>query len=144
MKIVGEKKSWIPAIDDADLDGMHSRIRPLVRAMDGQLHTVAQHDPRKQSYPWCDRVEDVDEGRLAVVKRIVTYHTWAYYGFFKPTAAEVFAMIPPDLRDSVCAFEVDGPVDADDLNRHPVALDAGYHVAITTLYGDQQQGLGEG
>lgn len=133
-----ENESWIPEIEDASLEGMLRLIRPLVRAVDGQLHTVARHDPRRESYPWLDRVEDVDESRLLVVKRIVTYHTWAYYGFFKPTAAEVLAMIPLELRGDVCAFEVEGPEGMGDLHRHPAALDAGYHVAIATLYGDRK------
>ncbi len=134
-------RSWIPKIEDSEIEGM-SHIRPLVREGD-ELRTVVSHDPRGQSFAWATHMESVDEGSLRVIRRIVTYHSWAYYGFFKPSVAEVLAMIPPELRDEVTAFEVDGPDTASDLGRHHAAMDAGYHVAVTTLYGDQQQRLGE-
>lgn len=129
------KVSWVPEISDEEVTALLTRIQPLVRDEEGTLHTVARCDPR-DSYPWCERAEVVDESSLSVVKRIVTYHKWGYYGFFKPTAAEVLAMVPAGLRDRVRAFEVEGPDGPDDLSRHHVALNAGYHVAVTTLYGD--------
>lgn len=129
----GTHRSWIPEIDDATLAELHALIRPLVRRGD-VLHVAGACDPRGASFPWVDPNEPIDSSRLVVVKHIVTYHRWAYYSFFKPSAAEVLAMIPPELRDEVSAYEVEGPDTASDLNRHHAALDAGYHVAITTLY----------
>ena len=72
------------------------------------------------------------------VARIRTLHTYAYYGFFKPSIAEVLAQIPSHLVDSVIAFETKGPGDADDLNDDRSALNAGFHAATTILYGEAQ------
>jgi hypothetical protein len=68
-------------------------------------------------------------GRLTPLREITTFHTWAYYGFFKPTIAEVLAQIPEDLVDQVVAFEI-----LDMINDNE-ALNDGYHVAITRLFG---------
>jgi hypothetical protein len=73
--------------------------------------------------------------RLARLTDITTYHTWGYYGFFKPSIAEIIAQIPESLLSDVIAFEiVDYPKDADDLNRQWDIVNEGYHQAITRLY----------
>ena len=71
---------------------------------------------------------------LKALGTIATLHAWGYYGVFKPSIAEVLAQIPAGYLDEVVAFEVAGPKDAEDLNREKEALDAGFHVARTTLY----------
>ena len=69
------------------------------------------------------------------IAKIFTLHTYEYYGFFKPSLEEVLTMIPPNMLDTAKAFETVGPEDASDLNRQPAAMDEGYHVAVTILYG---------
>ena len=50
--------------------------------------------------------------------------------------AEVLKQIPEDILNQVIAFEIIGqPETADDLNKEQEALNAGYHVATTRLYG---------
>lgn len=58
-----------------------------------------------------------------------------YYGIFKPSIAEVLAQIPEELIEQTVAFETIGPADADALNKERDALNAGFHVATTRLYG---------
>jgi hypothetical protein len=53
---------------------------------------------------------------------------------FKPSVAEVLAMIPVHLLDKVTAFETIGPSDVYDLHRQRAAMNASFHVAITHLY----------
>lgn len=70
---------------------------------------------------------------LKPICKVVTLHEWAYYGFFKPTAAEVFSQLPECLYAKkmmieTCVYE------------HPTKSDVAesiigeYHIAITTVY----------
>jgi hypothetical protein len=71
---------------------------------------------------------------LKVVGRIFTLYEYGYYGFFKPSIAEVLAMIPEHLEDVVVAWELIGPNNADDLSRQLAAVYDGYQVATAILY----------
>jgi hypothetical protein len=53
------------------------------------------------------------------------------------SAAKATLLIPDDLVPRVVAFSTEGPGAASDLNEDLLALDAGYHVGTTTLYGRQ-------
>lgn len=66
---------------------------------------------------------------------IRTLHTYGSPCFFKPSVAEVLAQIPDDMLEGVVAFETRGPSDVADMNRESEALNAGFHVARTRLYG---------
>ncbi len=70
---------------------------------------------------------------LEPICKVVTLHEWAYYGFFKPTAAEVFSQLPECLDAKkmmieTCVYE------------HPTkphfteSIIDDYHIAITTVY----------
>lgn len=89
-------------------------------------------DHFNQSYPWNSK--RVKEANLVEVTRITTYHTWGYYGFFKPSVAEVLQQIPDDLLSKVEYFLVLGPDDATALNEQRDAIDQGFHRATTILY----------
>jgi hypothetical protein len=81
---------------------------------------------------------DVRAPRLQQLRTITTYHTWAYYGFFKPTISEVLAQIPADILDQVIAFELEPP--ADPLEPWNI-VQAGHHVAQTTFYTKRPRGM---
>ncbi len=63
---------------------------------------------------------------LTELRRICTKHTWAYYGFFKPTVEEVWEQIPADLVGQVVSFET---------LTNDIRLAGDYHLATTILYG---------
>lgn len=107
-------------------------VKPLVRK-DGKLWRVKKCRG-DEAFPFGDTTTEVDITRLHPVAQIKTLHGFAYYGFFKPTSDEVHRCIPAHLSPQLTFFEAEGPDTADDLNREQVALDAGYHVALTTLY----------
>jgi hypothetical protein len=89
---------------------------------------------RRTAFLWDPEPAGEAKG-IKPVRTVQTYHTWAYYGFFKPDIGECLAQIPADLLDVVVAFElVKGPETSDDLNKEKEALNAGYHVAQTTYY----------
>jgi hypothetical protein len=80
---------------------------------------------------------DLRAPRLQKIRTITTYHTWAYYGFFKPTISEVLSQIPEDIIDQVIAFELEPP--ADPLEPWDI-VQHGHHVAQTTFYGKRPRG----
>ena len=90
------------------------------------------------SFLWSPKTT-VPAGNLEEVCTINTLHTYGYYGLFKPTVEEVLSQIPHCVVDEVIAFEVDGPKDANDLNKHKVELNEGFHVARTTFYKQREE-----
>ncbi len=158
------KESWIPAITDERLAELVARIKPIVRMeriitedlkfedgakgfrmrpdpsgklqpwQTGELYYIEPVDPRGVAFSW-DPIPTEKAMGIMPVRDITTYHSFGYYGNFKPSVAEVLAMIPQELVDEVVAFEIiKSPETADDLNRNSGARDAGYHVATTRLY----------
>jgi len=90
-------------------------------------------DPYRTAFTW-DPKPTTPATDIRPFETIKTLHRYAYYGFFKPSIAEVLSQIPAELQDRTVAFTTSGPSNADDLNDEPLALDAGFHVAETTLY----------
>jgi hypothetical protein len=128
--------SAIPKIEDADLKALAKRIRPVARkdAAGAPYYIVGKIDLRNESYLWDPEFGKEATG-LTPLMQIRTYHTYGYYGFFKPSIAEVIAQIPVQVRDRVVAFEITNrPEHASDLNGQRDALNAGLHVAMTILY----------
>lgn len=107
-------------------------VKPLVRK-DGKLWRVKKCRG-DEAFPFGGITTEVDITHLQPVAQFKTLHEFAYYGFFKPTSDEVHRCIPTHLSPQLAFFETEGPDTVDDLNREQVALDAGYHVALTTLY----------
>lgn len=122
----------IPAITNARLAELAARIKPLVRK-DGLHYYIEPCELRSMSFLWEPVFAEPARG-LKMLVQIRTLHTFGYYGFFKPSIAEVLSQIPAELIDAVRAFEVEGPQDAAELNRESEALNAGFQVATTTLY----------
>lgn len=128
----------IPSISDEQLNELYQRIKPVARKSRGDLYYIRDVDPRGVAFTWDPKYTQKAKG-LQPLQNIVTYHTYGYYGFFKPSVAEVIAQIPKDCIDQVVAFETKGPEDASDLNQHIQELNDGYHVATTTLYEQRQK-----
>ena len=124
-----------PGISDEVL-AVLARIKPLMSNGEdgGQLYYIEEpRDLRNIAYTWDMKPTEKAEG-LEPITTIRTLHSYGYYGFFKPSVAEVLACIPEVALDEVVAFHLTGPDDADDLNHELVAVNAGYHVAYATLY----------
>jgi hypothetical protein len=124
----------IPEISDERLAELAKRIRPVVRSRSNALAYIEPCDLRRVSFIWDAKITR-KASKLVKHATIRTLHTYGYYGLFKPSIAEVLAQIPEDLIEQTVAFEVIGPKDASDLNREQEALNAGFHVAVTHLYG---------
>lgn len=137
---MANQKVWIPEITDKELKRRARRIKPTVRFGKGtreRLRYIKPVNLRNVAYTWDPKPAEVAKG-LSPLRVITTYHGYGAPSFFKPSVAEVLAAIPDDIIDQVVAFEIiKCPETVDDLNREPEALNAGYHVAITRLYGRQ-------
>lgn len=124
----------IPKITDERLAALAARIKPVVRNRNNALAYVAPCDLRNEAFTWDPKITRRADN-LVKHATIRTLHTYGYYGFFKPSIAEVLAQIPADLIEQTVAFETVGPADADAINEESAALNAGFHVATTRLYG---------
>lgn len=133
-----ETNNFIPKISSVVLHELARRIKPVISFLKDGVSTryyIKEVSLSSVAYTW-DPVKTEVAEELVVLGQIITYHTYGYYGFFKPSIAEVLAQIPEKYLGVVCAFEIVAqPQTADDLNENIAILDAGYHVAITQLYG---------
>ena len=129
-----KKKSWIPEVPKKRIEELAERIKPVVQFARKGKYYIRPVDLFGIAYTWDPKSADKATG-LKLLCDITTYHTYGYYGMFKPSIAEVLAQIPAEYLDKVVAFEIVGsPETADDLNREHEAVNAGYHVATTRLY----------
>ncbi len=134
---IDKNKIWIPTLPDGELNARAERIKPIVR-FDGELRYIKSVDIRNVAYTWEPKSAKLAKD-LTTLLDITTYHTYGYHGLFKPSIAEVLCQIPTDLVDKVFAFEIIvRPETAEDLNLDKEALNAGYHIATTRLYGRQE------
>lgn len=134
------RTGWIPDVPEHRIHELARRIKPVVEFQRKGKCYIKPVDLFKIAYTWDPKPAGKAKG-LRKLRDITTYHTYSYYGFFKPSIAEVLAQIPEEHVNEVVAFEIVGsPESADDLNREREAIDAGYHVAVTTLYGRVARG----
>lgn len=126
-------KLAIPGITDERLSCIAARIKPTYLCK-GQLMWMEIPDLRKVAFTWSPEPKSKAKGLVEIAK-IMTLHTYGHHGFFKPSIAEVIAQIPEDLIDKAAGFRTTGPDDVDELNANREALNAGFHVGQTTLYG---------
>lgn len=123
-------------LTDQELVELTQKIRPICRDAGGRCFFIRPVDPRRRSFLWAPSFAEAADGPGGIVRHstIYTLHSFSYHGMFKPSVAEVLAMIPQHLLDKVIAFETIGPGNASDLNRQLAAINASFHVAVTHLY----------
>lgn len=99
-----------------------------------------------QSFTWSTKigekicsVNDIldSEPGLVTTGVVATLHTWGYYGFFKPSIAEIISQTPLRILKESKYFRLVGPENCDDMNKFYDVLNDGYHVGITTFYKDK-------
>lgn len=122
----------IPTITDDRLRELSARIVPVV-PKDGVLHYIKPCPARTVAFPWSPAFTTAAED-IEPCGEITTYHTWGYYGFFKPSIAEVLSFVQGIPNDDIVAFSTIGPETADDLNAQWSVVQDGFHRATTTLY----------
>jgi len=141
-----KKANRIPEISDERLTELYKRIKPVVtfrrkvkrlrQHQVGELYFIKDVNPRNVAFTWDPKPLQRVDNQLVLIGAIPTYHTWGYYGFFKPSIAEVIAQIPDVFLDEVVAFET-----LTDITLQNIIGD--YHVTITKLYGANSDGVRE-
>ena len=93
------------------------------------------------SYLWDGKIEkQVQDGEIIPIldKDFRCLHEYGYYGYFKPSVAEVLTQIDPEILGDVVAFEIiDSPKTAKDFHRDEFTSNAfrsGHHVSTVRLY----------
>lgn len=119
-----------------ELKILSGKINPVIKK-DGYLYYIEPVDLQRMSFLWSP-VFTEKALNIKVFCRIITYHSFSFHGFFKPTISEVLSQIPDEHIKNTVAFETIGPHDTSDLNNHKEAINDNYHVAITNLYKEEE------
>lgn len=131
--VLSDKVEIIPMLTREELSYRAEQIKAIV---DGKFVDQFSGDIINTSYIWEPKfAEPVDYTKYEVLGDVITYHGYGYYGFFKPSIAEVLAQIPANFVEVAAAFEiVKRPESADDLNADIRMLNLGYHTAVVRFY----------
>ena len=125
----------IPKITNRKLEELFTNLQPLYLRGVELWRMARPASLRDVSYIWDPKLtERVSEERLTVLGHFRCLHTWAYYGFFKPSVAEVLSQVPETFLPEAQLFQIFGPETSDDLNKESQALNAGFHVSTVVLY----------
>ena len=129
-------KFEISKLSRDELIHWYSTIKPIVEH-DTYLRELTPDELTYSSYTWLsepsDYGEKVDFSKLSVLEDRKMLHVCSFYGFFKPSVAEVICQIPPSKRPRVVAFEIlEAAIGMNSIFKPE--LDAGFHVSIVRLY----------
>lgn len=126
----------IPKISDERLAELCERIKPIMKTEEG-FRRIEDVDPRKVAFTW-DPKPVGDVLLLAELGTCTSYHNCGYYGFFKPSIAEVLVAIPEEQLEKVDFFWLDKAsvqVTGEPLLHKPDEHNEdGYHRAVVTLF----------
>ena len=135
-------KVSIPKISKEELMARYKRIKPIVE-IDGKKHFLRKYTEEeitKTSYLWNadgDKREPVDMNLYCPMTEwdFECIHKYGYYGFFKPSIAEVLAQIPEMDVPFVNAFEIiEQPKTPEDFSKNKIVFDNGFHISKVRLY----------
>jgi hypothetical protein len=141
----------IPDITDARLAELVAKIKPVItqkHVVGGQYKTPVETlhwlvvpegtHHRNEAYTWSASVGEEAKGLEKMEwKETTVLIRWGYYGFFKPSFAEVFSQMSEDVLKEMVAFEINGPETRDDMFNDKWSyriLNEGFQLAIVTPY----------
>ena len=127
-----EGKAFVPEITEEKLMCLVYKIIPVIRK-GNKLYLIELPDLRNTAYTWEPKITK-ESDTLEEVTRIKTNHYCGYYGFFKPSIAEVLAQIPEDLIGKIDAFEIIGDIDSGTDTEVKIFNEGNGHLATTILY----------
>ena len=135
-----EGKPFIPKISDAELLDLYRLLKPIVEVEDIKhcLKKLSLLDLRTLAYTWSakeNKREAIDPSKMETVDEFACLHKWGFYGFFKPSVAEVLAQVPGHVIEDANAFEiVEYPETVEDLNRYHDLVKDGFHLSKVRSY----------
>lgn len=96
----------VPHIEDNTLDLRVRRFTPLVQSNGKLWRLTGPVDPVRVAFTMVDKRDLVPVENFQPIRKVRTQHSCGYYGFFKPSQAEVLAQLPPDLDPEANAFYI--------------------------------------
>ena len=96
---------YIPEITNDRITKLLKQMQPIIEK-DQKFFSIKKVDPRKTAFTW-DPKRKKEIKNIEPIRTVETYHTWAFYGFFKPTIAEVLAQLPADIEKEIVAFKTE-------------------------------------
>jgi hypothetical protein len=132
-----EKKFFIPEMDQSEIVKWYQNISPIVKdsGKSRYLRRLSDEELSKVAYTWLKKESDyedaVDYSNLEVLAELQMLHQCGWYGFFKPSVAEVIRQIPKEFLPQTVAFEI---IHQKDLNDYKKEVNAGFHVSTVRLY----------
>ena len=128
-----EKKFFIPEMEQAEILKWYQNISPITKSH--YLRRLSDEELSKVSYTWLTKESDygdaVDYSNIEVLAELQMLHTYGWYGFFKPSVAEVIRQIPKVLLPQTFAFDI---ISQKDLNDSIEEVNAVFHVSTVRLY----------
>ena len=128
-----KRKIILPQLSDEELWERYKRIKPIVEYQDNyyQLKPYTMEMLRHQSFihnSKKDIRDQVDLTNAKVITEFSCYHTYGYYGLFKPTIAEVLQQFPDEGLLEANAFMMSQvPESITDLNEQQEIINLGCH-----------------
>lgn len=128
------EKIHLNLLSDEKLSRLNDRIIPIIEK-DGKKYTCKKKYTLEQikgeSYIWSKEkfTKEVDVSNLKILTHVKMLHGYGYYGFFKPSIAEILSQIPKEYIEDTVAFEI--------IDTYPMsgdAFDDGYHTSSVRLY----------
>ena len=126
-------KIILPHLTDDELLARYRRIKPIVsyQMLYYYLKRYNAKMMREESYIWNiekDIRKQVDMTGVKTLAEFPCYHTYGYYGCFKPSIAEVLQQFPDELLEEANAFYMTSmPEDVYDLRLQSEIVNAGCH-----------------
>jgi hypothetical protein len=132
------KTKLVPDISDSLIELMAAQIKPVAEVGRGRFREIdiAGVDRRNVAFTWepkWGRFVRLYNGSLNS-RDVVTFHSYGFHGFFKPSLAEVYACINQFVPDwsSVRYFRMK----SDDMDRHNIVEP--YHWCRCQLFGEEE------
>lgn len=125
------QKIILPQISDEELLERYNQIKPVFseEKLYWYLRRYSLEQIRNQSYLWNahkDKEEQFDMANAETIAEFSCYHTYGYYGMFKPSIAEVLQQFPDfALKDANAFYMYDSPDDMADLRQQWNIIEAG-------------------
>lgn len=129
------KRIKLELLDDESLKSLNDRIIPIIED-NGKKYTCHKkyslEQIRKESYIWDtdNFTKEVDRSKLKILTHVKMLHGYGYYGYFKPSIAEILSQIPKEYINDTVAFEI-----IDTYSMSGDEFDDGYHTSSVRLYG---------
>ena len=104
-----KKKIILPQLSDEELWERYKHIKPVAKKDNLFYHLKVYNIEmlRHQSFIWNGKDElreQINPKDIEELDDFSCYHTYGYYGLFKPTIAEVLQQFPDELLDEANAF----------------------------------------